>query len=109
MNIISTDLLLLSLFVLNALLILIDASLGYHFAPSLLRQSNPEEPEQQEIAIKTVRRMLTLLVALYMFFNCVGYFRGHDGLLVAVTVMIVFDLGAQFYLRRRSDREGEQP
>ncbi len=109
MNIISTDLLLLSLFVLNALLILIDASLGYHFAPSLLRMSNPDEPELQEITIKNVRRMLTLLVALYMFFNCMGFFRGSDGLLVIVTVMILFDLGAQFYLRRRSGREGEQP
>lgn len=109
MNIISPDLLLLALFILNLLLVLLDASLGYHLAPRLLQMPDLDEPEQQESAVKTVRGMLTLLVVLYMFFNCLGYFRNNSGLLLIVTAMIVFDLGGQFYLRRRAGHKGEQP
>jgi len=46
-------------------------------------------------------------VALYMFLNCLGYFRGNSMLVLIVTTMIFFDLGGQFYLRRRSGRNGE--
>lgn len=109
MNTISPDLLLLSLFVLNILLVLLDASLGYHLAPRLLRLPDSDEPEYQESAVRTVRGLLTLLVALYMFFNCWGYFRGNSVLLLIVTAMIVSDLGGQTYLRQRSGRKGEQP
>lgn len=109
MNIIFPDLLLLSLFILNLLLVLLDASLAYHLAPRLLRMPDLEDPEQREAAIRSIRGMLTLLVVLYMFFNCLGYFRGNSGLLLIVTTMIVFDLSGQFYLRRRSGRKGEQP
>lgn len=109
MNIISPNTLLLSLFVLNILLVLIDASLGYHLAPRLLRNSDPDEPELKESAVRTVRGMLTFLVALYMFFNCLGFFNDNRDLMLIVTAMIVFDLGGQVYLRHRSDRKGEQP
>jgi uncharacterized protein YneF (UPF0154 family) len=109
MNIISPNTLLLSLFVLNILLVLIDASLGYHLAPRLLRNPDPDEPEQNESAVRTVRGMLTILVALYMFFNCLGYFNDNRDLMLIVTAMIVFDLGGQAYLRHRSGRKDEQP
>ncbi|MBC7963133.1 MAG: hypothetical protein H7Y05_09335 [Steroidobacteraceae bacterium] len=109
MNIISPNILLLSLFVLNILLVLLDASLGYHLAPRLLRSTDPDEPELQESAVRTVRGLLTVLVVLYMFFNCLGYFRGNGLLLLIVTAVIVFDLGGQLYLRQRSGRKGEQP
>lgn len=107
MNIISPELFLLSLFVLNILLILLDASLGYHLAPRLLLLSGQDDPELRESAVRSVRGMLTLLVALYMFLNCLGYFRGNSMLVLIVTMMIVLDLGGQFYLRRRSGRGGE--
>lgn len=109
MNIISPNTLLLSLFVLNILLVLIDASLGYHLAPRLLRTPDPDEPELQESAVRAVRGLLTFLVALYMFFNCMGYFGGNSGLMLIVTAMIVIDLGGQVYLKQRSGRKGEQP
>jgi len=109
MNIITTDTLLLSLFILNILLVLLDASLGYHLAPRLLRMPDTDEPELRESAVRTVRGMLTVLVMLYMFFNCWGYFRGNSGLLLIVTAMVLFDLGGQMYIRHRSGNKSEQP
>lgn len=109
MNIISPNILLLSLFILNILMVLLDASLGYHLAPRLLRMPDSEEPEQRETSIRAVRGMLTVMVVLYTFFNCLGYFRGNVMLLLIVTAVIVFDLGGQMYLRHRSIRKGEQP
>ena len=109
MNIVTPNTLLLSLFLLNILLVLIDASLGYHLAPRLLRTPDPDEPELQESAVRAVRGLLTFLVALYMFFNCLGYFRGNSGLLLIVTAIIVLDLAGQLYLKRRSGHNSEQP
>lgn len=107
MNIMSPEFLLLFLFALNILLILLDASLGYHLAPHLLLLTGQDDPELHESAVRSVRSMLTLLVGLYMFLNCLGYFRNNGTLVMIVTTMIFFDLGGQFYLRRRSGRNGE--
>lgn len=109
MNAISPNLILLSLFILNILLVLADASLGYHLAPRVARMRGQEEPELQESAVRSIRGLLTALVVLYMFFNCQGYFNGNRTLLLVVTAMVVFDLAGQLYLRRRSGRTGEQP
>ncbi len=109
MNAISPDLILLSLFILNILLVLLDASLGYHLAPRIVRMRGQEEPELQESAVRSVRGLLTALVVLYMLFNCQGYFNGNRTLLLLVTAMVVFDLAGQLYLKRRSGRTGEQP
>lgn len=109
MNNIDPNILHLSLFILNILLVLIDASLGYHLAPRLIRITDPDEPEVQESAVRMVRNMLTFLVALYMFFNCMGYFNDNSGLLMIVSGMILFDLAAQIFLRRRAAQKGEQP
>lgn len=109
MNAISPNLILLSLFILNSLLVLLDASLGYHLAPRVVRMRGQEEPELQESAVRFIRSLLTALVVLYMFFNCMGYFNANRTLLLLVTAMVVFDLVGQLYLRRRSGRTGEQP
>jgi len=108
MNLISPDRLLLIIFVLNILLVLLDATVGYHLAPRLLRMTGTGDAEVQEIALQQVRRMLTGLVALYMFFNCLGYFGGNSTLLMIVAGMIAVDLGLQLYLSRRSGQDGEQ-
>ncbi|MDD2898507.1 MAG: hypothetical protein PHI31_07315 [Desulfuromonadaceae bacterium] len=108
MNNFSPENLTLLLFILNIFLILLDVSLGYHLAPRLLRLSDGADAEMREIGIRTVRRLLTALVVLYMFFNCLGYFNDNNSLLVIVTALVVCDLIGQLYLRRRSKRRGEE-
>ncbi|HIJ95329.1 MAG TPA: hypothetical protein HPP94_06265 [Desulfuromonadales bacterium] len=105
---VSPDILAHSIFALNILLVLVDASVGYHLAPRLLRQPDAEEPELRETAIRTVRRMLTVMVSLYMFFNCLGYFNGNRELLLVVTALVACDLGGQLFLGRRSRQGGGQ-
>jgi hypothetical protein len=95
------------LFVLNMFLILLDASLGYYLAPHLLRHSEGADAELRESAIHTVRRMLTALVTLYMFFNCLGFFDGNSSLLMIVSALVVCDIVGQTYLKRRSKQNGE--
>jgi hypothetical protein len=105
---VSPEILARSIFFLNILLVLADASLGYHLAPRLLRQPDSEEPELRETAIRTVRRMLTVLVSLYMFFNCMGYFNGNIELLLVVTALVTCDLAGQLYLGRSRQGGGQQ-
>lgn len=92
---------LLPLFALNILLILVDASVGYHLAPLLFRVSGGEA-EVAEAGVRNVRRLLTGVVVLYMFFNCLAFFRHNGPLLLVVSVVILFDLGGQLYVRHRS-------
>ena len=92
----------LQLFVFNTLMVLVDASLGYHFAPRLL--AGMGEPEAVEAGVRITRGLLPAIVALYMFFNCTGYFQGRSSYLFAVTGLIVTDMGLQLYLRRRRQR-----
>ena len=105
---VSPETLVPTIFALNILLVLADASLGYHLAPRLLRQPDAEEPELRETAIRNVRRMLTFLVSLYMFFNCLGYFNRTIELLLVVTTLVACDLAGQLYLDRRSRQGGGQ-
>lgn len=100
--------LLLTLFVLNTLLVLLDASLGYHLAPHLLRLAPQDEEREPLTFIRSIRRMLTGVVILYMFFNCLAYFRQDNALLILVTVLIVLDLAGQLYMRHRSRRYEEE-
>ncbi len=97
---------LLTVFIANALLILIDASVGYHLAPVLFRASGGA-PEMAEIGVRNVRRLLTGVVALYMFFNCLAYFRNDRSLLLLVSGLVLFDLGGQLYVRHRSRMQQE--
>lgn len=108
MNLIAPDQLLLIIFGLNTLLVLLDASVGYHLAPRLLRLAGTHADEAHEAALRTIRRMLSGLVALYMFINCLGYFSENSLLLMAVAGMIAVDLGVQLYLCRRPEHDGDQ-
>jgi len=95
------DNLLLPFFTANILLVLVDASVGYYLAPILFRVSGGE-PEAAEAGVRNVRRLLTGVVSLYMFFNCLAFFRYNGTLLLIVTALILFDLGGQLYVRHRS-------
>lgn len=95
------DPLLLPLFVVNILLVLVDASVGYHLAP-LLFQAGGGDPEAAESGVGSVRKLLTGVVLLYMFFNCFAFFRYNGPLLLLVTCLVLFDLGGQLYIRHRS-------
>ena len=108
MNLIAVDHGLLIIFVLNTLLVLLDATAGYHLAPRLLRMSGTDDDEAQTATLRTVRRLLTGLVALYMFINCLGYFRGNCILMMVVAGMIAVDLGLQFYMCRRAAHDEDQ-
>lgn len=96
----------LPLFALNIFLVLLDASVGYHLAPLLYRASGGD-PEVAEAGSRGVRKLLAAVVTLYMFFNCLAFFRQNDPLLVLVTAMILFDLGGQLYIRHRSKKHAD--
>jgi len=89
----------LPLFLLNIILVLLDASLGYHLSPRLL--AGVAEPEAAGDALRATRGLLPVIVALYMFFNCLGYFQARTLVLMTVTGLLLADLGLQFWLRRR--------
>lgn len=98
---------LLPLFILNLLLTLADAAIGYHVAPALMRRFTPDA-ETAELSVRGMRTMLGGVVALYMFFNCLGYFRQNAVILFAVTGIVLVDMIAQLVVRRRFDRGGEE-
>lgn len=101
------DKFLLPLFIINLLLIITDAAVGYHAAPALMRHFTPDE-ETAEHSTACMRGMLGLVVALYMFFNCYGYYQGGGGILLAVAGVVLADMVAQIALRKRVDqRSGE--
>ena len=97
----NVETLLLPLFIANILLVLVDASVGYHLAP-LLFQASGGDPEAAESGVGSVRKLLTGVVLLYMFFNCFAFFRYNGPLLLLVTALVLFDLGGQLYIRHRS-------
>ena len=91
---------LLPLFMLNLVLTLADAAIGYHVAPALMRRFTPD-PETAELSVRGMRTMLGGVVALYMFFNCLGYFRQNGVMLVVVAVIVSVDMVAQLVVRRK--------
>ena len=100
------------LFVLNTLLVLVDASIGYRHAPRLLRLVGDQAAADDENAasgytVQTVRRMLSAVVSLYMFLNCLAYFRGGALFLMLVTGFILLDGGLVLYLSHRYGRDPE--
>jgi hypothetical protein len=92
--------LMLPLFILNTLLIIADASLGYLLAPRLLKSLC--DPETAEQGLRPTRTMLSVVVLLSMFFNCRGYFLSEPFWLLAVLVLVVADMLLQNWLVRRS-------
>lgn len=95
----------LPIFMFNILMVLVDAALGYHFAPRLMVGMG--EPEAVEAGIRTTRRLLPVIVALYMFFNCLGYFQGRSVYLLSVGGLILVDMALQLLLRLK--RRGITP
>lgn len=98
---------LLPLFILNLILTLADAAVGYHVAPALMRRFTPD-PETAELSVRGMRTMLGGVVAIYMFFNCLGYFRQNGVMLLAVTAVVVVDMVAQLVVRRKIVKGGER-
>ena len=90
----------LPLFLLNTLLVLLNASLGYHMAPRLL--AGVDDPENATAGIRSIRGLLPAIVALYMFFNCLGYFQARSSYLLSVSVLVLADLALQLVLRRKA-------
>jgi hypothetical protein len=89
----------LPIFVINTLLVLVDTAIGYHLAPRLL--AGMDEPEAVEAGVRTTRGLLPAVVALYMFFNCLGYFQGRTVYLLAVSGLVLVDMALQLLLRRK--------
>lgn len=83
----------LHLFLLNWVLVIADAALGYRMAPLLVGK------EGGALTAERVRKLLTVVVALYMFFNCLAYFRGMTGLMVIVTGIVILDVVFQLLFR----------
>jgi hypothetical protein len=89
----------LFIFVANTLMVLVVTALGYFFAPVLM--SGMGEPESVEAGVRTTRGLLPIVVALYMFFNCLGYFQGRSMYLLSVSGLVLFDLVLQLYMRSK--------
>ena len=88
------------IFIFNVFLTLVDATIGYHAAPLLVRlgAANDEDAGQ---AVRGVRKLLTGVVALYMFFSCLAFFRAQPVFLLVVTSVIVVDIVAQLAISRK--------
>ena len=89
----------LSIFIFNTLMVLGVTSLGYHLAPQLL--SGVDEPEAVEAGVRTTRGLLPLVVTLYMFFNCLGYFEGRTVYLLGVSGLVLVDFALQLLIRHK--------
>lgn len=89
------------LFSANILLILVDAGLGYFVAPLMLRKMEDEEADSHATATVSVRRLLSIVVTFYMFFNCLAYYRANTILLLIVTGVVIFDIVFQLIVRRK--------
>ena len=96
------------LFISNIFLTFIDATIGYHAAPTLARLGAADEAGI-EWAIQGVRKLLAGVVALYMFFNCLAFFNQKSLLLLVVTSVGVLDIVCQLMVSRKlRDRQKEQ-
>jgi hypothetical protein len=89
----------LPIFIINTVMVLVDTALGYHLAPRLL--AGVDEPEAVETGVRTTRNLLPVVVALYMFFNCLGYFQGRTVYLLSVSGLVLVDLVLQLLMRHK--------
>ncbi len=85
----------LYLFIVNIVMAICDASLGYHLAP-LLGRNGAEDDESAEKTIRVMRKLLSGIVALYVFLNCLAYSRGSKGFILVVTLIIALDMTGQY-------------
>lgn len=109
------EILLLLLFIFNILMILVDASVGYYLTPKLFPPQTVVDDEDEfdepakPAAPRTIRWMLTGVVALYMFFNCLAFFRKDLPLIIVVSALILLDLIGQLYVKRKAGQRKDQP
>jgi hypothetical protein len=96
------------IFTVNIALIIFDASVGYFIAPVLTRLAQDETSDQQ-MATKTIRRMLSGVVTVYMFLNCLAYFRGEELFLLIVSALVGFDIILLLYFRNKLRSGGSHP
>ena len=97
--------LLLTFFILNWLLIIGDASLGYFVLPILLRPDPSGDSSGEGTTVGGMRRLLTVMVILYMLVNCYAFFRQNSTLLYIVTVLVALDVIVQLVVRQRKVRQ----
>lgn len=95
----------LPIFIINTLLVLVDTALGYHLAPRLL--DGMDDEEAVAAGVRVTRYMLSAVVALYMFFNCLGYFQGRTAYLLSVSGLVLADMALQLLLQHK--RRGRVP
>jgi hypothetical protein len=93
------------LFLINTLLVLVDAALGYFVSPLLLSKMQGDNADSAAWTTGSIRRLLSAVVALYMFFNCLAYFNNNNILLLIVTGVVVFDIVFQLILRWKMGRQ----
>lgn len=89
----------LPIFIFNSVMVLVATALGYHLAPRLL--AGMDDPEAVANGVQATRRLLPVVVALYMFFNCLGYFQGRTVYLLSVSGLILVDMSMQLLLRHK--------
>lgn len=92
-------------FIVNWVLIIIDASLGYFVLPVLLSRvpvkSDSEPGHENDAVVAKMRRLLTFMVLLYMLVNCYAFFESQEILLYIVTALIVMDIIVQLAVGKK--------
>ena len=84
------------IFAANFLLVIIDASIGYHVAPRVIRSFQKDTVSGSTVG--GLRMLLVGVVALYMFFTCLAFFGGNTLFLLIVTGIILLDIASQLFL-----------
>ncbi len=94
------------IFIVNLMLILADASTGYHMAPYLARLVAHGE-QDAAVTVQRLRKLLAWVVASLMFFNCYAYFQALTTLLLVVSGLTLLDMIGQFVIRWRFRHRGK--
>ncbi|QWV94333.1 hypothetical protein KP004_03870 [Geomonas oryzisoli] len=87
-------------FVANIFLTFIDATIGYYAAPAIAALAGSDQ-EEAEGSVRGIRSLLSFVVALYMFFNCLAFFDRTPWLLYLTTAVLVVDVTAQLVIIRK--------
>ncbi len=91
------------IFVLNVVLVLCDACIGYNLAP-LLGRRDAGDDEEAERTTRSMRNFLSVVVAVYVFLDCLAYSRQSLVFLLVVTGIIVLDMVGQVVIRHKLRR-----